>query len=108
MGQQERHVPEPRAQSHPGDIPQSHRAGSYVGFKPGRQSGDDILDHEEPSEAARLLGDLHSDPASVGGRSAGHRLLPRRRGDLELQRRVAVGQRRVQDLQVPTNVQPLP
>lgn len=101
-------MPGPRAQADQGDISQSHRAGSYVGSKPRRQRGDDILDQEESPEATWLLGDLHPDPPSVSGRSAGHRLLPRRRGNLELLCRVAVGQCRVQDLQVPTIVQPVP
>lgn len=89
-------------------LSQGHRVDSHVNAESSLQSSNHLLHHEEPPETKGILDNLHVTPASGGSRSAGHRLLHGRRGDLELQRRLAVGKRRVQALQVPANVQSVP
>lgn len=56
-------------------------------------------------ESSKLIGRLSLDSAPVNSRSAGDDFLHRRRGSVELQRLVVLGQRRVQDIQVPADVQ---
>lgn len=104
----ERHVPGTRPSVDERHVLQSDRSERHGDPQLRRKRGDHLLNREESSKATNMVHGLRSDSSPGCGRSLGHGVLHRWRGDMELHRSVDMGERSVQTVQVPTDVQPVP